>query len=424
MTNNSLSERLRTKTRKFNYAMQAVVLSFSAAVPILMSSGTAHGAQLTSRSIDMSGNATSEGSGRDGGDAYGQDVTYRVSFTIPTTGNVGGLVIDFCNSATGPITGTACTAPTGFDINKATLALANQSGITDWSIDTGESSASLLVLNRTAASVTGPQAIVFDLGTSAASDGITNPTTTGTFYARILTFATDTAADNYTSTVPGSYVDDGGIALATANELTITARVQEQLQFCVGTTDANSTNNCADISGTSVSLGVVDSSTVAATGDAAGLAMIRTNAFNGATIRYKAEQETSSGQLKVAGATCSGTLTDQCFNSTGTTQNTISAGSEEFGMTITDVDTTNGNTTNLQCDTQYDGDGTCDNSGTYTDYAWDDSGAFDTVASSTGSSVKVIDDEMINMKFAATAEATTPTGLYSVTANFVATATF
>ncbi len=424
MTKYSLSERLRTKSRKLNYLAQAAVLSLSAAVPIVMNSGTAHGAPLTSRSIDMSGNATSEGSGRDGGDSYGQDVTYRVSFTIPTTGNVGGLVIDFCNSATGPITGQACTAPTGFNLNIGSLAIANQSGITDWSIDSGESSSSLLVLNRTAASVTGPQAIVFDLGTAAASDGITNPTTTGTFYARILTFATDTAADNYTSTVPGTYVDDGGIALATANELTITARVQEQLQFCVGTTDAANNNDCTDISGTSVSLGVVDSSTLATTGDAAGLAMIRTNAFNGATIRYKAEQETSSGQLKVAGATCAGTLTDQCFNSTGTTQNTITAGTEEFGMTLTNIDTTNGLTTNLQCDTQYDGDGTCNGAGTYTDYAWDDSGAFDTIASSTGSSVKVMDDEMVNMKFAATASATTPTGLYAVTANFVATATF
>ena len=424
MTNARLSQRFRVSAKRASYLMQASILSVAAAMPILAQTGNAHGAPLSSRSIDMSGNATSEGSGRDGGDAYGQDVTYRVSFTIPTTGNVGGLVIDFCDLATGPITGDTCTAPTGFNLNTGTLAIANQSGITDWSIDAGESSSSLLVLNRTAASVTGPQAIVFDLGTSAASDGITNPTTTGTFYARILTFATDTAADNYTSTVPGSYVDDGGIALATANELTISARVQEQLQFCVGTTDTPSTNDCADISGTAINLGVVDSSTVTYSADDAGLAMIRTNAYNGATIRYKAEQDTSSGQLKVTGATCAGTLTDQCFNSTGTTQNTITAGSEEFGMTLTDVDTTNGSTTNLQCDAEYDGDGTCDDSGSYTDYAWDDSGTFDTIASSTGSAVKVMDDEMINMKFAATAEATTPTGLYSVTANFVATATF
>jgi hypothetical protein len=411
--------------KRTSFITQAFVIAAAALLPAMLLSGHSSAAQLTSRYVDLSsvqssgGNST-EGSGRDGGDAFGQDVTYTVGFTVATTGNIGGLVVDFCSDS--PITGTTCTAPTGFNTNFATLGIANRTGVTDWAVDTTNSTASKVVLTRTAASVSSATAVEFDLGTTAAADGITNPTTNGSFYARIVTYAATATAQAYTSTVPGTYVDDGGIAMSIANELTITARVQEVLQFCVGSTDANSASDCTDISGTAINLGVVESSTVASSADTAGKAMIRTNANSGAVIYYKAEQNTTSGKLKVAGAACSGvTLTDQCFNSTGTTQNTITAGTEEFGMTLTNVDTSNGGaTTNLACDAEYNGDGTCNGAGTYTDYAWDDSGSFDTIATSSS----VLDDEMITMKFAATASPTTPTGLYTVTANFVATSTF
>jgi len=412
--------------RRMSALAQVAILTLASLLPMLMLiSQQANGAQLTSRYVDLSsvqssgGNST-EGSGRDGGDSFGQDVTYTIGFTVATTGNIGGAVIDFCSNS--PITSDSCTAPTGFNTNFASLGIANRTGVTDWSIDTTNSTASRVILTRTAASVSASTAVEFDLGTTAAADGITNPTVNGTFYARILTYAATATAQAYTSTVPGTFVDDGGVAMAIANELTITARVQEVLQFCVGTTDSGTNSDCTDISGTTINLGVVESSVVASTSDTAGRAMIRTNANSGAVIYYKAEQNTSSGKLKVAGATCSGvSTTDQCFNSTGTTQNSIVAGTEEFGMTLTNVDTSNGGaTTNLSCDTQYDGDGTCNGVGTYTDYAWDDTGNFDTIATSSS----VLDDEMITMKFAATASPTTPTGLYTVTANFVATATF
>lgn len=429
---NSLSSRLRSKLRKTTYLVQAAVLSVSAAVPILTNVGTAHGAQLTNRYIDISGGlgnaggGTSEGDGRDSADTYGEDVTYTVTFDVTTAhSNIEGIVIDFCDSATGPITGTACTAPSGFDINESGLALANNTEISTLTINAASDTNTLILSNSTGNALSAAATVSFNLGTSAAGDGITNPDTNGTFYARILTYTTDTVANAYTSTVPGAYTDDGGIALAIANELTITARVQEQLQFCVGTAEVGT--DCTGVSGTAVSLGVVDSSTVADTTAAPAYAMIRTNAANGATISYKAEQDTSSGKLKVTGATCTGTnVTDQCFNSAGTTQATITAGTESFGMAVIDINNSNGGGTNdnLTCDTNYDGDGTCDGTIGALQYAWDDTGVFDTIASSSASSTKVLDDELMIMRFAATASATTPTGLYSTTANFVATATF
>ncbi len=165
--------------------------------------------------------------------------------------------------------------------------------------------------------------------------------------------------------------------------------------------------------------------------------MIRTNAFYGASVYYKAEQESAYGKLKIAGAACTNNVSqlDRCFNSaigSGTTSapvgQTIVAGTEAFGMTLTAVDTTNGGaTSNLSRNAAYDGDGgtggacTAADAGTNDDcWAWADSGVFDTIAGS-GS---VLDDEMVTIAFAATAAATTPTGLYNVTANFVATATF
>jgi len=404
-----------------------MVIAASTLLPAMLLSGQASGAQLTSRYVDLSsvqssgGNST-EGSGRDGGDAFGQDVTYTVGFTVATTGNIGGVVVDFCSDS--PITGTTCTAPAGFNSNFATLGIANRTGVTDWAVDTTNSTVSRVILTRTAASVAAATAVEFDLGTTAVADGFTNPTSNGSFYARIVTYAATATAQAYTSTVPGAFVDDGGIAMAIANELTISARVQEVLQFCVGSTYSGTSvpaDDCTDISGTAINLGILDSaSTTVTVAGTDGKAMIRTNANSGAVMYYKAEQNTASGKLKVAGATCSGVLlTDQCINSVGTTQAAITSGVENFGMALTGLTTANGTVaTTLTCDAAYLSPSTC--TAAPTAYAWDDTGSFDTIASSTS----VLDDVLVNLRFAGTASATTPTGLYTVTANFVATATF
>ncbi len=439
------------------YAL-AAVLAFAALLPLVFND-TAHGAQLTSRYVDLSsvtssGGNSSEGSGRDGGDAFGQDVTYTVGFTVATTGNIGGVVIDFCSDS--PITGLTCTAPTGFNTNDATLGIANQTGITDFAVDAANSDANTVVLTRTAANVNAATAVEIDLGTTAVTDGFTNPTTTGTFYARVVTYAATATAQAYTSTVPGTYVDDGGVAMAIANHLTLTARVQEVLQFCVGTDDSSTLSSsgagatgddCTDVLGTDLSLGVVDSSSIQRTSDADngttgvqltgndGLFMLRTNAANGAIVYYKAEHVTGlsnggAATLRRGSVDDCGTIAavnNACFNSAGgdtvtPAQSAITAGTELFGMTLKNRSNVTGGATNvLTCDAAYDGDGSC-TTGAATGYAWS-AGAtptFDTIATSSGP----VDDEIAYTEFAATASPTTPTGLYTVTANFVATSTY
>jgi hypothetical protein len=429
-----------TAFKKSSAILQAAVIASAALLPAMLLTGSASGAQLDNRFIDMSANQTSEGSGRDGGDAAGQDVTYRVGFDVPTAHtNLEGVVVEFCSNS--PIIGDACTAPTGFNLNTGSLAVTDVTNFGGtWAIDGASDANTLILTNATGVALSSLDSVAFDLGTSAAADGITNPTVNGTFYARIVTYDDTADAAGYTSVNPnavGARIDDGGVALAVANELTVTARVQEVLEFCVGTTDANVSSNCTDISGTDINLGVVDSSAVNNNTSTPAFALVRTNAFYGASVFYKAEQETTSGKLKIAGATCTDNTTelDRCFNSaigSGTTSapvsQAIAAGDEAFGMTLTDIDTSNGGaTTNLNRDAAYDGNGSTGGSCTAANagsnepcWAWADGGVFDTIASS-GS---VVDYEMAEIAFAVTAGPTTPTGLYTVTANFVATSTF
>ena len=174
--------------------------------------------------------------------------------------------------------------------------------------------------------------------------------------------------------------------------------------------------------------------------------MIRTNASIGASITYFAEQNASSGRLKVTGATCNTTggassldagsgNQDQCFNSNSSQANagnnfqTTNAG-EKFGMTAGKVlRPTGSTTTNLVRATDYDGDGTITAGacvpGTVDSvscFAWDSSGSGTTTT--IASSTTVLDYEMLVLNFAARAAATTPTGFYSVTSTYVGTGTF
>ncbi len=249
---------------------------------------------------------------------------------------------------------------------------------------------------------------------------------------------------------------EGVFAQSTSQTLTVNARVQERLDFCVGSTtiDDGTTatpTDCTTVSGNTVDIGNIDNANINVSpvtttngGDGNnGLAMVRTNAVNGISVAYKALQDTTSGKLKVPGATCSGTsTTDQCFNNSATPA-AFTSGAESFGMVVAGVNCTSttaytcsfaGGTYNLVRSANYDGAAAANNA-YVTDsdleptstfqYAWDDNGATAAqVASSAGSAVKVVDDEALILKFAATAGVTTPTGSYTVLADFIATATF
>ncbi|MBI2007656.1 hypothetical protein HYU82_03395 [Candidatus Saccharibacteria bacterium] len=305
--------------------------------------------------------------------------------------------------------------------------------------------ANVLCLDRTQAAAETPGARTLGWNTQ------TNPTTTNTAFFVRITIYSDTG---WTDGTP----DTGTVASAVVQTLTINAAVAEVLNFCVGASTVNDATtsvaaDCTAVAGTNVNIGTLDTgstnvSPVSTNGgdDENGVAMLRTNAVNGATVSYSAIQQSGTnhlGTLRISGAGCDAgsPTTDQCINAQGTTQSTFTAGTEKFGMTIAGINcgstvsytcTFSSGTYNLARDAAYDGNGAntyVTDSGqvggtTNGGYAWDETGTFDQIASSTGSTTKVVDDETMILKFAATPSITTPFGAYVAQADFITVATY
>ncbi|HEX5797315.1 MAG TPA: hypothetical protein VFX86_02905 [Candidatus Saccharimonadales bacterium] len=403
--------------------LQISVLVLAASTPFL-NNPNASAAQLTSRSMTLSSAVPAASS-----------VTHTFGFTVPTATTILGIKFQACSAAIG-----TCTAPTGLSYSSRVIGSPTGFTGTAFAVDTTGANdctpgAAVICINRASGTDTsGAKTVPFTT--------ITNPSTTNsTFFVRITTYNDDDyeAADS---------LDNGTVAAAVTQTLTISARIQEILNFCVGNTTVDDATTspgatCAAVSGTTVDLGTLDASTVntspVGTGNDGnntnGIAMLRTNASSGATVSYKSIQGSGSehlGALRVSGATCNvgDVNTDQCVTSAGTTQSAFVAGTEEFGMTIGGINcgsttaytcTFASGTYNLQRDTQYDGLGSntygSDNSN---GYAWDETGTLDQVASSSGA----VDDEALILKFAATPNAVTPTGSYSTQADFIVVATY
>ena len=180
---------------------------------------TAYAAQITSRSLTLEAGPT------DGGSKAGGVVKHFFQFTLPTTGNVGSIKFEYCTTATQ----TACVTPTGLVTTSATLD--NETGATGFTMVNTTNGAPYLT--RTAASVTGPLAVSYRLGS------VTNPTTNNaSFFVRISTYASiDTT---------GTATDTGTVTASTAEPIVLTGIMPESLIFCTGATvNANCTTTTA-----------------------------------------------------------------------------------------------------------------------------------------------------------------------------------
>jgi hypothetical protein len=427
---------VRTGTRRSLVLLQAVILATGGMLPFMLG-GSANAAQLTNRSAAVTTARP------------GQTFNITFSFRLPSSSILQGMEFEFCDSPLGTCAVTQTpTIPAGSTVSQN----GNWTDATAWGTYTrqaarnGGAANTQIRVERTSAtsetqSGTNDRTITFT--------GLTNfGTANVSYYPRIRVYSDNTAGAFTT------LVHDGAVAQSTSQTLTVNARVQEILAFCIGSTTVNDATtsivtDCSTATGTSVDLGVVTSTAVSTTpvanangGDLKNAyAMVLTNAQNGVTIGYQAVQDTSSGKLKVTGAACSGTsTTDQCFNSQGGTQGTFTAGTEKFGMTIAGVNcasvpagsytcTFASGLTNLQPLTNYIGgaytNGTSGTYGVTQGFAWVDTGAaLTTIASSASSAVKVVANEALVLRFAATAQITTPTGQYQAQADFVATPTF
>jgi hypothetical protein len=179
------------------------VLLFTAAGPLRV--WLAHGDRLGARSVQLSESRASS------------TATYNLSFTGQSGGTVGSIRAQFC--ANDPLIGTSCTPPAGFDVSGA--ALASQTGMTGFTIDPVDTTTNTLVLTRVPGAA--------PAGNSAYTlTGVTNPSTEGSYYIRLETFASIDAS--------GGNVDYGGLAFAIGNALNVSTYVPPYLLFCAGTT--------------------------------------------------------------------------------------------------------------------------------------------------------------------------------------------
>jgi hypothetical protein len=403
----------------------------------LVNSQEASAAQLTSRRTTITSSAP-------GATA----VNYNFEFTVPAGGDtsVQGLMFEFCQNPLGP-----CTLPDNMDVTPATVSIGSQSGFpangtafVEVTADTGAcnvaSNTTKYCVNRTEASETsGATSVQIQL------NNITNPTlgasdSNRTVYVRISLYNN--------STFTGNAVHEGTVAASINRQLVVSGRVQERLELCVAALaiGASMPANCSSApTNVDIDLGVIDNLTVvkapvladpiSGANDAYGIAMLNTNASNGATVQFAPVEGSGTQKLysfRVNGAVCDAgsSLTDQCFESAPITGDAITAGQERFGMAIGCILAAN-TTTNLGFSgTAYNGnnDANCANAGNNaTDrfsgvnkFAWETSDNPVTIAAS-GS---VVDNEVLHLTFAATASPTTPTGFYSVTSMYIATPTF
>ncbi len=443
-------------------------LLVAAGLPIITSQH-ASALQLSSRSIQMSDASTSGNVNITSGVGSGVGVTYRVSFTSKVRAN--SLIIDFCKED--PILNDTCTKPTG--MTGASTAFAGVTGkisaANNWSLTPA---AGQLRLNNTtpvsstdSISQTGTplvpvsEAQVFDI------TGMTNPDLTActvagvtncTFYARIYSYGNNTFGNYVSPTNVGTVVDYGGIALSTSTVISITARVQESLTFCVTAADpvtwlaagSGAANDCSasEVAAAppALTLGhgtptkILDNNQA----DTASIwSQLSTNATNGAVINLVNSNVSCGGLSADNGATCAipavngGSATPAAANAIE-----ANAGTAAFGLFASDSFAATGggvgsvipnapyNTTGHEKqaipadpDTWYGMDTATAqaNGNTPATTPGNVTTTFGSIVASTTSPTYHINTMYV---FAATAALTTPAGIYSANLSMIATGTF
>jgi hypothetical protein len=242
-----------------------------------------------------------------------------------------------------------------------------------------------------------------EAGTPAATvviNNVTNPSASNTeYYLRISTY-TDTGAT--APVYPGT--DFGGLALSTANQITVSGTMPESLVFCVGT----SGTNCTNITGTTVNLGTFSP---ASTNSGTSLMDASTNAGSGYAI-------TVNGTTLTSGANTITAMGTQSANSAGCSPScTSTTGVSQFGSNV------RANTTpSVGADVNPAQGGTFGGAGSG-GYNGVNSFRFftgDTVASSAG----VSDSQLFTNSYIVNVPGSQAAGLYTATFTYICTATF
>lgn len=393
------------RLKRSSYIAIALALAFTGAAQGLLV-GKAHafptGGPLVNRQITISSSQISATS-----------TSYRVAFLPASDYTVRGIIVDFCEGADTPIIGdTNCDIPAGFTVGTPTVNdspgdtgytnLGNGGG--SWTVTAQNSGRTLRMVNSTGVALDDANATRYAFTLTTA----TNPSATGTFYARIITYTSHNG--DILSYAPGTEgstdaEDYGGIALSTANRINITAKVQETLTFCVSEADPDP--GCTNTTTPLLTLGhganeILDNT---ATDTDVAFMQISTNAQSGVTVRMK-NSNACGGLSRNGGSTCE-------IAARGGTAGTIPAGTTAyFGMYVTAGSGVTAAAPYSSGTTQYGMDTTA-GTGVTSTYG-------STIATSSGP----LDNIESTMTYAATATVTTPAGLYSADMTIIATGTF
>lgn len=387
---------------------------------------TASASQITNRSLQISSaTAGTNAVGNPGEGGNGQKARYTFTFTLPTSGNVGSVLFQVCTT---PLPGTTCTTPTGF--TAANVASLTSTALSAFSVNTSTTLTGspyncdntsgpaagrrncIAISDSTPAGVTGAVTVAFG---GQASDYITNPSTENEeFFVRMTTYS-----DAAFTTV----VDQGTVANAITQQIDITAKVQETLNFSVASSHNAPNATCDALSGGgALSLGDGDGVlSFQQSYDAHSYFRVSTNANNGTLVYYSGDTlEYESNDIAAIG-----------LGSTGAGGGTASAtGTEQFGLAL---DLGNANTSFNQLAAN---DGT-NISGHLYDYG-DGSGTiasggtakfhYDTASVATPRPIAVADDPITcdtgSVRYLGNISTTTPPGIYTTTITYLALPTY
>jgi hypothetical protein len=282
----------------------------------------ADAAQITSRSLKVSssanGNTTTDIAGNTaapGSGGNGAQTTETFTFTPPTSGNISSIEFLYCTQALG-----TCTPPVGLDTS--TVSSVSGTDGAGWTIDSSTTANNVRIKSASPVNLNGTTDLELKLGNgSTGTDYIKNPTGDNTtFFVRITTFS-----DAGWTTV----VDTGTVVSSTAQQVDITAKVQETLNLSVGTTPTDPGSGCAAFSDTGAlalgdSNGVLDYMTAYA---ANSYFRLSTNAAGGTKILYSGDALKSGSNV---------------IDSIGSAGDVSQVGTEQFGLGIDSSDTQGG----------------------------------------------------------------------------------
>jgi hypothetical protein len=405
--------------------LYVAVFSLTALVNTARPHSASAAGQVTSRKITLNNSSPSA-----------TPVTYAVSFNPTGTTNIGGITVDFC--ANDPVVGdTSCTLPTNF-----TLGTAITTGGAPTGFSTSTGSWVTTSSQQCAAAASNFQVFKFTNATAQTPSGSgtaitfsitspTNPSSNGSFYARIVTFDTKANADvNFCTSPtvrPASFtgqVDYGGIALSTTQNIAITAKVFETLSFCVYQTSC----------GTQAQLTLGDATTGALATSTAYTNInakytLATNAQTGVSVQMFGQTLCRNAVLSFAN--CPTGASNQTISAIGTPAALVSTpGSEQFGMCVNAVSGTT-------AQAPYDDTGTGNNcttgitTNTYagtSKFGFIDTSAANGTNNASGSTVLSssgpVTSASSQFAFAANIASTTEAGIYQSNLNMVATGTF